>query len=117
MVTPRKPKAVAASTPAQVADETPSTVEKNPRNAAYGAAMKALREEHQEEFEGYLAAELAARGLEYRRRLNLAERAEIEAETKRAAAKAKLDAILEAFPELAEPVAAQAIPASDPFAV
>lgn len=60
-------------------------------SAARQAATTALIEAHREEFNGYMMAEAEARGVEWKRKLSAAERAEKE-----------LDALVKANPGLAE---------------
>jgi hypothetical protein len=69
---------------------------------AYGEAMAALRDAHRDEFEALLSAKQAAYGVEVRRRLSPAERAEraaAEAVEKAAKAEAKRQAKIRALEE------------------
>jgi hypothetical protein len=54
---------------ATVTDLPKSETVKNPRNAAYSAAEKRLRETFSEEFQDYLQQECDKRGIDYKPRL------------------------------------------------
>lgn len=49
--------------------------ERDPRSAAYGAAVKRLREGHRDEFNAMVAEEMKARGVDWRPRLTPEEKA------------------------------------------
>lgn len=88
--------------------ETTTATPKAASNASkhYAAAEKALREAHRDEFEALLAAEYEKAGETRIRRLTPAERdAKIAAEA-RAKAEAKMQEILQVYPDLAPVTAA-----------
>lgn len=77
------------------AEATP--VVKNPRNQAYGAALKALRLAHKDEFSALYKAECEKHGIDYVERMTAAERAERDAEVAREKAAAKVAELVEKY--------------------
>ena len=70
---------------------------KNPRNAAYGAALKALRLAHKDEWAALYKVECAERGIDYVERMTAAERAERDAEVAREKAAVKVAELVEKY--------------------
>lgn len=71
-------------------------------NRRYGAALKTLRERHEEEFIDILKEKYAAEGAEYQPRLTAEQKAEKAKAEKLARAQAKIAALHAEFPELAQ---------------
>lgn len=80
--------------------EQDSKTVKSPRNAAYGAAMQALKAAHPEEWETLYEKECANHGVVYKKRMTAEERqAQVEAE-KLEKARAKVEALKAQYPDL-----------------